>query len=125
MSRAERIELGCAGHFIAAKHCHWRRHTQTRHYRISSVGELYFPHEPGVRQKVGAFGFFETMVFATTDKPAEGSNGCGCREVGSWSEIECHRYETVGEAQAGHEAMVAKYSSPEIEIQTIATMDDK
>jgi hypothetical protein len=50
------------------------------------------------------------MVFKTTKALCEGSEGCGCVEVSSWSVLECVRYETAGEAQAGHEALVEKYS---------------
>jgi hypothetical protein len=52
---------------------------------------------------------FETMVFETIGKPADGNEGCGCIEVRDYSESECHRYATAGEAQAGHETMVRKY----------------
>lgn len=106
----ERVELGCAGHFICAKDCHWRRHTQVGGYRVSSVGNLYYDHEPNKRQTVGATGFFETLVFALTDEQDAGNEGCGCRKVAEWSEIDGERYETAGEAQAGHERYVAKYS---------------
>lgn len=106
-----RIELGCRGHFIAASACRFWRHTQVEHYRVSTVGDLYFRHAPEVRQALGADpdSWFETMVFRTAKEPAKGSSGCGCREVSSWSEVACQRYATAGEAQAGHEALVAKY----------------
>jgi hypothetical protein len=75
---------------------------------VSSVGDLYFEGKEG-RQEVGLGRFFETMVFKTSDQPAESSEGCGCREVVSWAEIDFASYQTAGEAQAGHEAMVEKY----------------
>ena len=108
---AERLELGCAGHFICASDCHWRRHTQVGLYRISSVGELYYKHEPQKRQTLGADpkSFFETMVFETTGKPASDNDGCGCQAVKEWREVDGQRYATAGAAQRGHEAFVAKY----------------
>ena len=103
------VELGCAGHFICAKDCLWRRHTQVGKYRVSSVGDLYYKSEPYKRQTVGASGYFETMVFALTNKQSSGNEGCGCREVKEWSEIDGERYDTAGEAQKGHEKYVRKY----------------
>jgi hypothetical protein len=102
----KRVELGCAGHFICARDCHWRRHTQVGNFRVSSVGDFY---SGGKRKTIGSTGYFETMVFKTAGALCEGSEGCGCVEVSSWNEIECVRYETAGEAQAGHEALVKKY----------------
>lgn len=107
---SERIELGCAGHLIVAASCHYRRHTQVAHYRISTVGNYFLPNARE-RSTVGFGGdsFFETMVFPTSDAPSADSEGCGCREVLSWTELECVHYATAGAAHTGHEAMVAKY----------------
>lgn len=110
-------ELGCPGHYILAAHCRWRRHTQigTR-YRVSSVGNLFLKDdEPEERKTIGLNGFFETMVFETTDRPADESENCGCLEVAEWGELECRRYETAGEAQAGHEDLVQEYLQRAIE----------
>jgi len=109
-----RVELGCAGHFICASDCRWRRHTQVGRYRISSVGD-FFPRGRVKRETIGAWGYFETMVFKLTDKQSDGNEGCGCREVESFEEVETQRYETAGEAQAGHERYVAKYEGDEDE----------
>lgn len=108
----ERIELGCPGHFIAARNCAWRRHTQVGNYRVSSVGD-YFTERGGERQTLGASedSFFETMVFKTTGQPYDGNEGCGCVQVESYQEVDGERYATAGEAQAGHERYVAKYST--------------
>lgn len=100
------VELGCAGHFICADRCRWRRHTQVGSYRISSVGDLYID---GKRETVGAWGYFETMVFKTKRDLCVGNDGCGCRQIESWTEVDAIRYETAGEAQKGHERFVAKY----------------
>lgn len=102
------IELGCPGHFISAKDCLWRRHTQVGKYRISSVGDLYYGGA-GERQTIGATGYFETMVFMTTGRKCKDNEGCGCCEVLSWQELECIRYDIAGKAQAGHERLVRKY----------------
>lgn len=109
MSEIKREELGCAGHFICAKDCHWRRHTQIGKYRVSTVGNLFFHHEPNKRQTLGATGYFETLVFPLTDEQDDENEGCGCRKVADWTEIDGERYDTAGEAQAGHERYVSKY----------------
>lgn len=112
MDEITAIELGCTGHFICAKDCRWRRHTQVGNYRISSCGDLYYEHEPNKRQTLGAAedSFFETMVFQTSDAPVDNNEGCGCRQVVNWCEIDGHRSATAAEAQAFHEAMVTKYT---------------
>lgn len=106
-----RVELGCPGHFICANDCRFRRHTQVGNYRISTVGDLYFGHEPGKRQTIGSGDddWFETYVFELTDQPVADSDGCGCREVKSFSEIDGERTASAGQAQAAHERYVAKY----------------
>lgn len=115
----ERIELGCAGHLIVAKWCRWKRHTQVGKYRVSSIGDYYGPDIDRIdrdrnavkRQTIGGGddSYFETMVFETIDEQDTGNDGCGCRAVKDWSEIDGERYATAGEAQAGHERYVAKY----------------
>lgn len=106
----ERIELGCVGHCIVGARCHWRRHTQVGNYRVSSIGD-YHPEPNGPRKPIGAGeeSLFETMVFETTPDQDKGNEGCGCRAVASWSEIDGERYANAGDAQAGHESYVAKY----------------
>ena len=105
-----RIELGCPGHLIVANKCRWRRHTQVGIFRVSTVGD-YFPDRDGPRDTVGSGpqDFFETMVFRTTGLPDPGSEGCGCCEVTSYDNIASARYVTAGEAQAGHERLVAEF----------------
>lgn len=108
----KRVELGCAGHFICARDCNWRRHTQVGNYRVSSVGDLFYRSEENKRQTVGSGDkdFFESMVFKLSPHLCKDNDGCGCREVSKWSELECIRYATAGEAQKGHEKLVAKYA---------------
>lgn len=110
-NRVVPTELGCPGHFIAARSCRWRRHTQVGDYRVSSVGDYYPDHKSSERETIGAGddSFFETMVFKTNGTAVHGSEGCGCVDVESWSEIDGTRYATAGEAQAGHERYVRKY----------------
>jgi hypothetical protein len=106
------VELGCAGHLIVARDCHFRRHTQIGDsYRVSTVGEYWPPHKDK-RDTIGAGddSFFETMVFKTTSKQCKDNEGCGCHEVADWCEIDCERYATAGKAQAGHQRYVKKYS---------------
>lgn len=107
---SKRIELGCAGHLIVSSRCQFRRHTQVGNYRVSTIGN-YFPNEDGPRKTIGAGAdsFFETMVFRTTRRAEPNSEGCGCRQVKGWSEIDGTRYATAGAANAGHEKYVAKY----------------
>jgi len=105
--------LGCPGHLIVSGSCRWHRHTQIgTQWRVSSIGD-YYPGRGAVRDTVGAApnAYFETMVFRTTDVPTDGSEGCGCLEVESFAEIEVRQYVTAGEAQVGHDAMVAKYAA--------------
>lgn len=106
----QRVELGCPGHLIIASLCRWRRHTQVANYRVSTVGDYYLP-KGTERQTLGAEddSFFETMVFRTSDVAEPQSEGCGCRRVDDYGEIDCARYATAGEARAGHERHVAKY----------------
>lgn len=108
-AKVKPIELGCAGHFIGAASCRWRRHTQVGRFRISTVGDYY--GFGGQRSTLGAGenDWFETMVFKTTTRPDPGSKKCGCRAVSDWGGLECRRYGTAGEAQAGHERLIAKY----------------
>jgi hypothetical protein len=77
---------------------------------VSSVGN-YYPGKDGVRDTLGSGddSFFETMVFRTTGAADPGSEGCGCVSVQSFSELDCERYATAGEAQSGHQRYVAKY----------------
>lgn len=105
----DRVELGCGGHFVAAGSCRFRRHTQTRNFRISTVGD-YFP-DGRDRQEIGYRRNFETMVFRTAEALVSNNEGCGCQEVSSWSEVESDGYLTAGEAQLGHERLVSKYAA--------------
>ena len=89
----------------------WHRHTQVGDFRVSSIGDYRPYFGSGKRQTVGAGAedFFETMVFRLTPHQNDGNEGCGCREIDDWAELECQRYSTAGEAQVGHENIVAKY----------------
>jgi hypothetical protein len=114
------IELGCAGHLIVANSCRWKRHTQVGNYRISTIGDYYGPDLDRIdsdrnakkRTTIGAGddAFFETMVFETEEAQDGGNEGCGCRAVKDWGGLDSDRYATAGEAQAGHERLIEKYS---------------
>lgn len=113
---ANRVELGCAGHFILAARCKYRRHTQIigpRMFRVSTVGDCWTTDRAGKAERqtlgAGARDWYETAVFRTLAVHADGSEGCGCYEVAEWSEVSCLRAETAGEAQGNHEKMVAAY----------------
>lgn len=111
--KAKITYIGCAGHYIAAQSCRFRLHTQVGDdYRISTVGEMYYPHRDEM-QPIGSGpdDFFETYVFRTSAKPASGSNGCGCHEVTDWCEIEGHRTATARDAAEMHQKMVEKYGN--------------
>lgn len=105
------IELGCAGHFIGAGDCHYRRHTQVGNYRVSTIGDYRPLHSNGKRARVGSgiSEYFETMVFRTADNADKDNEGCGCREVEDWGDLECKRYTTAGDAHNGHEGLVKAY----------------
>ena len=103
------VELGCKGHLVVSASCHWSRHTQVSdRYRVSTMGDYMVG---GKLETLSAEegSYFETMVFRTTGDFEPESAGCGCLEVEDWTELELRRYRTAGEAQAGHEEMVARY----------------
>jgi hypothetical protein len=74
------------------------------------VGD-YFPSGRTGRWPLGADsdGYFETMVFRLGSALNADNDGCVCREVSEWTELECVRYATAGEADDGHARMVDKY----------------
>lgn len=109
------VELGCPGHFHGSSECLWRRHTQVGNLRVSTVGDhktCRNKKEPYERIPMGFYGdeemWYETMVFLTSNEPAEGSDGCGCKRVSCWHEISRVLYGAAGEAQVGHEELVRK-----------------
>lgn len=111
-----RTELGCAGHYICAHDCRWRRHTQVigdcGRYRISTVGDMWSSFG-GVfrRMRVNCNddAYYQSAVFTIQDEPDGRNDGCGCHPVTSYEDVETASYATAGEAQAGHERLVAYY----------------
>lgn len=105
--------LGCAGHFIDAQSCRWRRHTQVgTSYRVSTIGN-YFPRSFNNERASLGFEpehFFETMVFRTVPNADPEAESCGCLPVPDFLELTCRRYATAGEAQRGHDEVVAEYA---------------
>lgn len=103
-----RVERGMAGHFICASRCRWHRCTDVNEkWRVSSVG--CFQRNDTDRQwsEIGCDRLFETMVFRLGSSLCK--CGCGEREIDSFTEIDFAPYNTVKDAQAGHEEMVAKW----------------
>lgn len=72
---------------------------------------MYFDDRSRKRETVNASSFFETKVFVTRPNQEPENENCGCHDVADWIEIDGQNYDTAGEAQAGHEAMVAKYAN--------------
>lgn len=95
-----RVELGFAGHFCAWRNCAFRRCTHVHgKYRVSTVGAYYPGPDHDEMETVGVDRFFETMVFEL------GADG----EPLSFESVDFAAYNDADAAQAGHEAMVAKY----------------
>jgi len=97
---------GYAGHFICAHDCLFRLSTKVGDYRVSTVGDLH-PRGQNERTPIGAFGYFETMVFRLV--PDTGEPCCG--EVADWAELECVRYDTDAEAREGHMRLCRKWAA--------------
>lgn len=107
--------LGCPGHLIVARYCRWHRHTQIDgpggSWRVSTIGNYYIGDQL-TTVAAGPGDYFETMAFPTAiNGHQEASDGCGCRPVLDWTGINSRRYETAGEAQAGHEQAVAGFAA--------------
>lgn len=115
-------ELGCAGHFVGAKDCLWRRHTQVGGaFRVSTIG-LYYPASRGTDPRNGddpesfkfdSVSYFESMVFRTATCPSVNEThgaGCGCHPVKDYGGCLTRRYATAGEANAGHDELVARFA---------------
>ena len=104
------VWLGHKNHFCLSDMCAYSLATYLPAQKIlvSTVGELVA--EPGKWESLsGVDGrvLYETMVFRCTGElePC----GCGCPIKESDSEIDCKRYFTVKEANAGHLEMIQKY----------------
>jgi len=103
--------LGCPGHFICAKECMFRLHTQVGDkYRVSTVGEYWRGDK---MRPIGSLPGenYETLVFETLAEPVPNSGGCGCKRVRDWSPIQVIYAETAGQAWANHNATVAKHAA--------------
>ena len=104
---------GYPGHYCLSHKCRFHLCTSVckGKYLVSTVGDLWVKDRDGElkRQAIGIDGFFETMVFRTgknCDNP-----GCGCGmplAVGDC--LDMARYQTAGEAQAGHEKFCRKWT---------------
>ena len=99
--------LGMPGHFIGASRCVWHLTSVVGPYLVSTLGD-YRPFPSDEATNIGAGRKYETMVFKA-GAPCT-VDGCGCGVPNhNGREIDFAPYNTAGEAQAGHEAMVAKY----------------
>jgi hypothetical protein len=99
--------FGHAGHLIVASSCIHHIHTHVNGYCVSTVGDYYPDYKRkgdsmGERETIGYGRFLETYVF----KLKEGTD-----DVENYSEIDHEGWQTGEEADAGHEAMVAKYEA--------------
>ena len=91
---------GTAGHFIGADRCCFRLHTTINNrFKVSTVG-CYHPLHGDVElaYPIGHDRTYETMVFDLLAPEGE-----------RWSEIDSRGYSDEDDAEAGHEAMCAKY----------------
>jgi hypothetical protein len=99
---------GYPGHFIGAERCLFHLTSTVGPWLISTVGD----YRPGREEERAAIGgedsHFETRVFRAGD-PCDGP-GCGCGlPDADGPELECRRYDTAGEAQAGHLALIEEW----------------
>lgn len=90
---------GYPGHLMVNANCVYHLHTRVGARVVSTVGD-YRPSGSEVRETIGSgpTDYFETMVFE-----CDGEDG-GDPLITTWNEIECNRYETSQEAEAGHYA---------------------
>lgn len=98
-----RRELGHPGHFIGAADCLFRRHTHTREYCVSTVGEWRIKSSSVGFVEIGPGRLYETMVFKlTTD-----DEGCCPRcPHGRYGELEFRAYNAAKDANIGHDNVV-------------------
>ena len=94
-------EFGMAGHFCAAHHCRYHRHTHVGRFCISTVGDYHPPLPSGMPtekpQQVGSGRFFETMVFDLKKRRHR------------WHSLAMVPYQSVAKADAGHARVVSDY----------------
>lgn len=101
--------LGMPGHFIGASRCVWHMTTIVGPYLVSTVGD-YRPVNEEKSTNIGLNRKYETMVFRAGAACARPECGCGVPDHDGHG-IDFAPYNTAGEAQTGHEAMVAKYEA--------------
>lgn len=104
-----RIERAFPGHFICADRCRYRRCTDVNgKWRVSTIGAMSSGDGTGELGMIGSQRYFETMVFPLgtvidTDSKAP--------LVSDWGGLDMAGYQTWTEADAGHEAMVNRWSA--------------
>jgi len=100
--------LGMPGHFIGSARCVWHLTTVVGGYVVSTVGDYRPFTEDQKPTEIGLGRKYETMVFRAGKPCARPGCMCGVPDHDG-RELDFEAYNTAGEAQAGHEAMVAKY----------------
>lgn len=117
-----RIEREFKGHLIVADDCHWFRTTDVGDYRVSSIGDYRPAISPSwtadmkkCAKEIGLGRTHETMVFKLSDEvhlcDVADCKANGVRTITEWSELDCDGYNSRKKAEAGHEAMVAKWEA--------------
>jgi hypothetical protein len=102
------VQRGFPGHFIGWRSCCFRLCHDVGTVRVSTVG-CWHSREGGVEpEEIGAHRKFETFVFRLTDS----LNDFGIPDIDS-SEIDSEGYNDWQAAEAGHAAMVAKWTAEE------------
>jgi len=97
--KSEWVWYGFPGHFICGKRCVYHLCTRIGNRLVSTVG-AYYPNgldKPPEPVGGGDKDFFKTMVFE-----CGGEDDDGNPNVTDWRGLNCVRYETSIEAEAGH-----------------------
>jgi len=100
--------FGYPAHFICADRCKFHLATRVGKYLVSTVGDMR-PTPESKMEIIGVNRFFETMVFKCGKICKLPDCGCGMPEING-RELDFAGYNTAGEAQTGHERMIAKWT---------------
>jgi hypothetical protein len=118
--------FGNAAHFIGADACRFHIATRIGEVVVSTVGE-YRPQaltkfsDPNKDTEIGYGRTFETMVFRVN-----GECKCGCGVPShDGRELDVSVYQNPKDANAGHEAMCAKWEDADVQasVEEIANVD--
>lgn len=90
------------GHFIAAQHCSFIRHTHVGRYCVSTVGEYRVGGKPeNPIESIGYGRLYETMVF-----PLDKND-----QTQSWESLDFLGYNDDLDAERGHRELCLKFSN--------------